>query len=194
MLIVFLGPPGAGKGTQAARLIEHLQIPALSTGEMLRAAKESGSQLGISVRNKLDTGQLVDDETVLGLVTERLSEPDCAQGAMLDGFPRTVAQAKALDEYLEEAGKALDQVILLTVPENELIERLKERYLKLDSPRPEDHPDYVPKRLEIYENVTRPLAEYYEEKGILANIDGVGTEEAIFNRILASINNHLHGS
>ena len=194
MLIVFLGPPGAGKGTQAARLIEHLQIPALSTGEMLRAAKESGSQLGISVRNKLDTGHLVDDETVLGLVTERLSEPDCAQGAMLDGFPRTVAQAKALDEYLEEAGKALDQVILLTVPENELIERLKERYLKLDSPRPEDHPDYVPKRLEIYENVTRPLAEYYEEKGILANIDGVGTEEAIFNRILASINNHLHGS
>lgn len=183
MLVVFLGPPGAGKGTQAARLIQHLKVPALSTGEMLRAAKDSGSPLGESIRETLDTGRLVDDETVLSLVKESLEQSSCRRGAMLDGFPRTVAQARALDEYLAQVGKKLDLVLQLVVPEKEILLRLRERYMKLDLPRPEDHPNCVPRRLEIYEQVTRPLAEYYAQQGILSTIDGMGNEHEVFDRI-----------
>ena len=187
MLVVFLGPPGAGKGTQAARLIQLLKIPSLSTGEMLRAAKESGSELGESIREKLDTGHLVDDATVLSLVKESLEQPACRKGAMLDGFPRTVSQAQSLDEYLVQVGKKLDLVIQLVVPEKEILLRLRERYMKLDHPRPEDHPNCVPRRLEIYEEVTRPLAEYYAQQGILSTIDGMGTENEVFRRIQDSV-------
>ncbi|MEC9091410.1 MAG: adenylate kinase [Planctomycetota bacterium] len=186
MLIVFLGPPGAGKGTQAERLIEFLNIPSLSTGEMLREAKQSQTELGNSIRQQLDTGQLVDDSTVVELVIKCLKEPRCQNGALLDGFPRTISQAESLDDYLQRIHRSLDQVIQIVVPETELKQRLNERYLKLDNPRPEDHPDFIPKRLEIYDSITRPLADYYSRRGLLTQIDGVGREDEVFARIQAS--------
>ena len=135
MLIVFLGPPGAGKGTQAERLIEFLKVPSLSTGEMLREAKQSQTELGNSIRQRLDTGQLGDDKTVVELVINCLNEPRCQNGALLDGFPRTISQAESLDKYLARIHRSLDKVIQIVVPEPELLQRLQERYMKLDHPR-----------------------------------------------------------
>ncbi len=194
MLIVFLGPPGAGKGTQSQRLIDLLDIPCLSTGEMLRAAKESGTALGNSIAEQLDTGQLIEDETVVQLVIDRLNESSCQNGAMLDGFPRTQSQAQSLDRYLDQSGKALDLVIQLVVPESELLQRLCERFLKLDHPRPEDHPDFVATRLEIYEKITKPLSEYYKSRGILAEVDGMGNENEVFDRIQKCLNERVQKS
>ncbi|MEE2642387.1 MAG: adenylate kinase [Planctomycetota bacterium] len=184
MLVVFLGPPGSGKGTQAELLSRRFQLPSLSTGEMLRAAKESGSELGNSIQKQLDSGLLIDDETVIQLVVDCLNDPKCESGALLDGFPRTLAQALSLDEYLEGLNRSLDRVIQLRVPEPDLRSRLSERYLKLDRPRPEDRPEFIPKRLEIYEKITRPLVDYYSQRSLLAEIDGLGTEEEVFDRIL----------
>lgn len=187
MLIVLLGPPGAGKGTQAFRLSEWLEIPALSTGEMLRAAKASGSNLGLAIQETLDTGQLVDDETVVQMVSQHLKLPECQNGALLDGFPRTVRQAQALDAYLPRITSRVDRVVYLDVPESEVVERLKERFLKVDQPRPEDQPEHVIRRLEIFQRLTLPLVDYYASRNILSSIDGTGEEADIFERIRRSL-------
>lgn len=187
MLLVFLGPPGAGKGTQTRRLTEFLKIPALSTGEMLREAKSSGSELGNRVSELLDTGQLVDDQTVVELVIDALQQDRCRKGAMLDGFPRTVNQARELDRFLKKNDLSIDAVIFLSVPEEEILYRLRERYLKLDTPRPEDHPELAARRLEIYRELTEPVADYYREQGILISINGTGTERDVFERIRESL-------
>ena len=190
MLVVFLGPPGAGKGTQAERLVEHLKIPSLSTGQMLREAKESGSKLGNSIQELLDTGQLVDDKTVVQMVVDCLNEPRCQNGALLDGFPRTIEQAKSLDVFLADTSFQLDWVVQLVVPEEELHQRLAERYLKMDSPRPEDHPDHIPTRINLYNSITSHLTEYYSSKGILGEVNGMGTEDEVFERIKTSLDNY----
>ncbi|HDM76271.1 MAG TPA: adenylate kinase [Deltaproteobacteria bacterium] len=208
MNIILLGPPGAGKGTQAKMLIEKYGIPQISTGDMLRAAVKAGTQLGLEAKKYMDKGELVPDEVVIGLVKERLQEPDCAKGFMLDGFPRTVAQAEVLDRELEAMGKAIDHVICIEVPNEELIARLTGRrtckecgagyHLKFDPPkvdgvcdkcggklyqRDDDNEETVKARLKVYQDQTFPLIEYYDKQGKLRRIDGVGEIKAIFERI-----------
>ncbi len=208
MNIILLGPPGAGKGTQAKMLIERYGIPQISTGDMLRAAVKAGTQLGLEAKKYMDKGELVPDEVVIGLVKERLQEPDCAKGFMLDGFPRTVAQAEVLDKELEAMGKAIDHVICIEVPNEELIARLTGRrtckecgagyHLKFDPPkvdnvcdkcggelyqRDDDNEETVKARLKVYQEQTFPLIEYYDKQGKLRRIDGVGEIKTIFERI-----------
>ncbi len=208
MNIILLGPPGAGKGTQAKMLVEKYGIPQISTGDMLRAAVKAGTQLGLEAKKYMDKGELVPDEVVIGLVKERLQEPDCAKGFMLDGFPRTVAQAEVLDKELEAMGKSIDHVICIEVPSEELIARLTGRrtckecgagyHLKFDPPkvdnvcdkcggelyqRDDDNEETVKARLKVYEEQTFPLIEYYDKQGKLRRIDGVGEIKTIFERI-----------
>ncbi len=210
MNLILLGPPGAGKGTQAKRLIDAYGIPQISTGDMLREAVKNQTQLGLEAKKYMDAGQLVPDEVVIGLVKERLAQPDCAKGFMLDGFPRTVAQAEELDKVLAEMGKAIDHVISIEVPNEELIGRLTGRrtcrncgagyHVIFDPPkvegkcdkcggelyqRDDDNEATVANRLKVYESQTKPLIDYYQAKGLLRPIDGVGSIEDIFARIKA---------
>ena len=183
MLIVFMGPPGSGKGTQSGLLREKLELAGLSTGDMLREAKNSGSDFGEMIQFKLDTGQLIEDEHVLKMVIDSLESLDATGGALLDGFPRTIAQAEALDVYLSSQNRQLDVVIQLIVPIEQLIERLNGRYAEMANPRPEDHPDFVRRRLDIYETITKPLADFYSARGVLRQIDGLGSVNDVFVRI-----------
>ncbi len=210
MNLILLGPPGAGKGTQAKRLIDAYGIPQISTGDMLREAVKNQTQLGLEAKKYMDAGQLVPDEVVIGLVKERLAQPDCAKGFMLDGFPRTVAQAEELDKVLAEMGKAIDHVISIEVPNEELIGRLTGRrtcrncgagyHVIFDPPkvegkcdkcggelyqRDDDNEATVANRLKVYESQTKPLIDYYQTKGLLRPIDGVGSIDDIFARIKA---------
>ncbi len=189
MLIVFMGPPGSGKGTQSGLLLEKLKLTALSTGEMLRAAKCSGSEFGEMIKLKLDTGQLIEDEHVLRLVIDSLETPNAAGGALLDGFPRTIGQAEALDQYLFSQDKQLNLVIQLIVPVEVLFSRLHGRYVEMANPRPEDHPDFIRRRLDIYETVTKPLEDYYAARGVLQQIDGLGEVGEVFKRIENAVAN-----
>ena len=189
MLIVFMGPPGSGKGTQSGLLLEKLNLTALSTGEMLRAAKCSGSEFGEMIKLKLDTGQLIEDEHVLKLVIDSLEAPKAAGGALLDGFPRTIGQAEAFDQYLLSQGMHLDLVVQLIVPVEDLITRLNGRYEEMANPRPEDHPDFIRRRFDIYETVTKPLENYYAARGVLQQIDGFGEVDEVFKRIENAVAN-----
>jgi adenylate kinase len=179
MRIVFLGPPGAGKGTQAQRLKDHLGIAHLSTGEMLRDA--SDTPLGRKAAQYMNAGQLVPDEVAVGIVVERIGEKDCEQGCLFDGFPRTVPQAEALDRVLAENGIPLDLVLALDVPETDLIARLSARG------RPDDNPEAIAERFRQYKALTQPLIEYYTRKGILREIDGSLTPEKVFEQIREAI-------
>ena len=177
MRLIFIGPPGAGKGTQSQRLIEHLGIPHLSTGDMLRQAVREQTEAGCLAAPYMDAGQLVPDEIILKLMDERLSRGDCDKGALFDGFPRNLAQAKALDQMLTRVGLPLDVTLELNVDDAEVIRRLAGRG------RNDDQPAVIAERLKSYWKTTRPLLDYYRKRGILHVIDGQGTTDQVFQRI-----------
>ena len=210
MNIILLGPPGAGKGTQAKRLIDAYGIPQISTGDMLRAALKEGTALGLEAKKYMDQGALVPDSVVIGLVKERIGQNDCTKGYMLDGFPRNVSQAEALDKMLSSLSQKIDHVVCVEVPNDELIGRLTGRrtcrncgagfHVMFDPPkkadvcdkcngelyqRDDDNVATVTSRLQVYEASTKPLIDYYEHQGKLRRIDGVGTMNSILARITA---------
>lgn len=164
--LVLLGPPGSGKGTQAAILAENLSVPAISTGAMLRRAVASGTELGRRVQSIMTSGSLVDDDTMAEVVRVRLSRDDAAGGFLLDGYPRTLAQADTLTGILETVGKALDAVVFIDVPEEELVRR------SLARQRADDTEEVVRRRQEVYRQSTEPLVEYYDRLGLLRRVDG----------------------
>lgn len=174
MRLVFIGPPGAGKGTQSERLLSYLGIPHLSTGNMLRAAIAEHSETGTLAEQYVSQGQLVPDPVILKMVGDRLEQPDCLAGALFDGFPRTLRQAEALDEFLAARGLPLDMVLELRVSDQEVMQRLVGRN------RSDDQPRVVAERLRGYWKQTRPLLDYYEQRGLLEVIDGTGTPDAVF--------------
>ena len=178
MLIVFIGPPGAGKGTQAKRLVQDLGIPHLSTGDMLRQAVDEGTDLGATVATYMESGQLVPDELVVGIVGKRLGQPDCLGGCLLDGFPRTTNQARILDELLPANRTSLDLVLQLEVDRDELTRRMLER-AKIEA-RADDSPDTIASRFDVYQTETEPLIQYYQERGIVQSVDGMGTPDEVF--------------
>lgn len=208
MKIIFLGAPGAGKGTQADIIASKLGIPTISTGAIIREALKTGTEMGIRAKKFIEAGALVPDEVVIGIIEERLSKSDCAKGFILDGFPRTVPQAEALDKM----GIALDKVISIEVPDEAIIERMSGRrvcstcgasYHIVYNPssdsktcdkcktelscRADDAPEVVKSRLEVYHSTTEPLKEYYSKKGNLITVDGVGSVEEISARTVEAL-------
>lgn len=183
MRVIIFGPPGAGKGTQANLIKDEYNIPHLSTGEIFRTAIKNKTQLGKKVQSILDAGELVPDETVVALVKEELQKDKYTDGYVLDGFPRTVAQAEAYDEFLKENGESLYAFILLRVPQDELINRILSR----GEGRSDDTEEKVKTRLEVFWNETLPVQEYYQEQGIVEEVDGVGTVNEIFGRIKSAL-------
>ncbi len=186
MLIILLGPPGAGKGTQSKRLVQYLDAIHLSTGDLLRDAVRAGTPLGKLAESYLAEGKLVPDELVVKLIADRLSLPDCkTNSVLLDGFPRTLEQARALDAMLAEHDLSLDVVLALQVDRDELLRRLAKRSTIED--RTDDDPQTVAKRMDIYLAQTAPLVEYYERRGILKRINGMGSTDEVFERIRQAV-------
>ncbi len=210
MRIVLLGGPGSGKGTQAKMLVQKLGIPQISTGDIFRAALKEGTPKGLKAKTYMDKGELVPDDVVIGVVEERLSKPDLDKGYMLDGFPRTLAQAKALDKILETQGKSISHAVLVDVPDEELVKRLSGRrtcrnsscgamfHVIFNAPkkdgtcdicgselyqRDDDNEKTIRERLGVYNNQTAPLIQYFAQKGLLRKVEGVGPIEEIFARI-----------
>jgi len=212
MRIILLGPPGAGKGTQAKLLIERLGVPQISTGDMLRAAVKDGTPLGRQAKAYMDRGALVPDEVIIGLVRERLQAPDCARGYVLDGFPRTVAQAEALEKTLGELRLSLDHVLCLDVPSEDLVARIAGRrtcrqcgamsHVRFSPTRrdgvcdvcggetyqrDDDREETVRRRLAVYAEQTAPLVRFYQGHGLLRRIAGTGEIGEIFARMVQSL-------
>lgn len=211
MDVVFIGPPGAGKGTQAQRLCAKLGVPQIATGDMLRAARKAGTELGRKADEFMALGALVPDEVVIGLVEERVQQPDAAGGFVLDGFPRTVPQAEILDKILGRLGRAIAHVVLLEVPDALILERITGRrvgettgriyHLKYDPPpspdrgeggerlllRDDDREDVVRPRLVNYSALTAPLVAWYGNKGLLRRVDGVGAVDDVTQAIFRAI-------
>lgn len=210
MNIILLGPPGAGKGTQAKMLVEKYGIPQISTGDILRANLKAQTELGVEAKKYMDAGKLVPDEVVIGIINNRLKEEDCQKGYMLDGFPRTVAQAEALDKILAENGSGIDHVVSIEVDNDELMGRLTGRrtckecgqgfHVMFDPPkqdgvcdkcsgelyqRDDDNEETVGNRLKVYADQTQPLIDYYKNKKLLRPIDGLGEITAVFERVVS---------
>jgi adenylate kinase len=179
--LLLLGPPGAGKGTQGARLVEDLRVPQISTGDMLRAAVAAGTPVGRRAQEHMDAGRLVPDDVVIGVAEERLAQPDAAAGFILDGFPRTPGQAAALDALLARLGVRLERCIALRVDENELVARLLRR-AEIEG-RSDDNEAAIRTRMQEYRRKTQPLIDHYRAAGVLAEVDGVGGVEQVAKRI-----------
>ncbi|MEE8546494.1 MAG: adenylate kinase [bacterium] len=212
MDVILLGPPGAGKGTQAKMMIEKWRIPQVSTGDILRAAVREGTQLGLEAKGFMDEGGLVPDSVVIGIIEERIKEPDAADGFILDGFPRTIAQAEALEKILSDNDRKIEHVISIEVDDEELVTRLTGRrmckncgesfHMVFNQPsvenvcdacsgelyqRDDDQEDTIRQRLEVYHEQTSPLIEYYRERGGLREVDGAGSISDIFDQIAAKL-------
>ncbi|WP_297847391.1 adenylate kinase [Mycobacterium sp.] len=179
MRVVLLGPPGAGKGTQAQKLSDKLGIPQISTGELFRSNIENGTKLGLEAKRYLDAGDLVPSELTNQLVDDRLSDPDAANGFILDGFPRSLQQAKALHEMLERRGTDIDAVLEFRVSQDELLQRLKSRG------RADDTDDVILNRMKVYRDETAPLLDYYRDE--LKTVDAIGTLDEVFARALQAL-------
>ena len=190
MRVVLLGPPGAGKGTQAQIIAGLLGVPAISTGDIFRANVSGQTELGVQVKAYLDAGDLVPDEITVAMVKDRLAEPDAEPGFLLDGFPRTITQAEQLRDSLIEIGGHLDLVLELVVDEDELVRRLSGRRMLVDGKmvqREDDKPETVRHRLEVYREQTAPLSGFYEQEGLLSRIDAIGEVEEVTARAMAAL-------
>ncbi|TWT96668.1 adenylate kinase [Botrimarina colliarenosi] len=181
MRVVFIGPPGAGKGTQSLRVAKSLGLTHLSTGDILRKSRDEGQAIGLEAAKYFESGRLAPDELVIQLVEDRLDDPDCQNGYLFDGFPRTLRQAKALDALLAKRGKPLNAVIEFVIPEAELFVRLSSRG------REDDSEETVRERLRLYASSTAPLLGYYEERGVLCRVDALGTPDEVFGRVVADL-------
>lgn len=212
MNLILLGPPGAGKGTQAKKMIDALQIPQISTGDILRAAVKEGTEMGIEAKKYMDAGGLVPDSVVIGIIDDRLKEDDCIKGFILDGFPRTVDQAASLTDMLNKAGRKIDHVVSIEVPDADLLARLTGRWMctcgasfhKIFNPskvdgicdlcgaklyqRDDDKEAAIKVRLENYHNQTAPLIDFYSSKSLLRSIPGTGSPDEIYAAIMAVVN------
>jgi adenylate kinase len=188
--VVLLGPPGAGKGTQAEIIARKLSVPAISTGDIFRANVSGQTELGQKAKVYMDAGNLVPDEITVAMVTERLAEPDAVDGFLLDGFPRTIAQAEQLAAALADAGQALDRVIELVVDQEELVRRLSGRRMLVDGEwvqRGDDDPETVRHRLAVYREQTAPLSGFYEAAGLLSRIDAIGEVDEVTERVMQAL-------
>lgn len=187
MKLILLGPPGAGKGTQAQILIDSYGIPQLSTGDILRAAIAAGTPLGLTAKAVMDRGDLVSDDIVTGIISQRLDEDDCKKGFILDGFPRTIPQAESLNGILSEKGITLDAVIALEADEETLVARVLKRAQESGNVRSDDNENVVRTRLNVYKEQTSPLVSFYEDMGLLKKVDGLQSIEVVSAAIKAAI-------
>ncbi len=183
MNIILFGAPGAGKGTQAERLVAHYGLVQLSTGDMLRTSIAAGTELGMRAKEIMDRGDLVSDDIIVGMIAARMDDVDCANGVILDGFPRTVAQAEALDSMLADKSLVLDAVIEIKVDEQVLFSRIENRAAETGGARSDDNADTLRKRLAVYHENTAPLLPYYAGKGVLRTVDGMVSIDDVFAQI-----------
>jgi adenylate kinase len=185
MRLLLMGPPGAGKGTQAVRIAERLGIPTISTGDIFRRNLAEGTELGRQAKTYMDTGEYVPDDVTNGMVADRLAQPDAASGWLLDGYPRTLAQVEALDGILAAAGSALDAVVELTVDTDDLVARLLRR-AEIEG-RADDNETTIRRRMEVYAEQTAPLTDTYSSRGLLVEVDGAGSVDEVTDRIAAAL-------
>ena len=191
MRIVLMGAPGSGKGTQAALIVKEMGLPHISTGDLLRAAVASGSELGKQAKAVMDRGELVSDDIVLGLLEERLEQDDAARGFILDGYPRNIAQAEALDALLERLGQPVDEALQIDIDEDQVVERIAKR-AALEG-RSDDTEETVRNRLKVYAEQTAPVVDFYARKGVLSRVLGDGSIEEVFQRIRGVLQLHADG-